>query len=280
MIAESEESCVPSPAYPLAAERAGTPAAVDGSAAGAGGARDEGRRRHGVALIDELPLRRACTLNLLRQHVRESAVPFRSVTEFLLRSAPTAENLSCVLISIGGRSLAEAALAEQIERLNGALATPIVVLSDREEYDEIVAAFRLGVRGFIPGSLEPDVAIEALRLVQAGGTYFPASALIGYCRKAPVEREPRVAEPREQACRWPPRQLAVLRHLVQGKANKEIARALKMEESTVKVHVWHIMKKLDAANRTEAALRAHELGILPGDQLEPAAAPVLKLQLA
>jgi hypothetical protein len=55
-----------------------------------------------------------------------------------------------------------------------------------------------------------------------------------------------------------------------------------MEESTVKVHVWHIMKKLDAANRTEAALRAHELGILPGDQPEPEpqAATVLKLQLA
>ena len=279
MIAESEESCVASPVHPLAAEHVAVLVDVEDTTRGA---RNEGRRRHGIALIDELPLRRACTLNLLRQHVRESAVPFRSVTEFLLRAAPTAEDLSCVLVNIGGRSLVETALAEQIERLNAAMGTPIVVLSDREEYDEIVAAFRLGVRGFIPGSLEPDVAIEALRLVQAGGTFFPAGALIGFCRKPSVEREPRATEPREHACRWPPRQLAVLRLLVQGKANKEIARALKMEESTVKVHVWHIMKKLDAANRTEAALRAHELGILPGDQPEPEpqAATVLKLQLA
>ena len=279
MIAESEESCVASPVHPLAAEHVAVLVDVEDTTRGA---RNEGRRRHGIALIDELPLRRACTLNLLRQHVRESAVPFRSVTEFLLRAAPTAEDLSCVLVNIGGRSLVETALAEQIERLNAAMGTPIVVLSDREEYDEIVAAFRLGVRGFIPANLEPDVAIEALRLVQAGGTFFPAGALIGFCRKPLVEREPRATEPREQACRWPPRQLAVLRHLVQGKANKEIARALKMEESTVKVHVWHIMKKLDAANRTEAALRAHELGILPGDQPEPEpqAATVLKLQLA
>jgi DNA-binding NarL/FixJ family response regulator len=55
---------------------------------------------------------------------------------------------------------------------------------------------------------------------------------------------------------WPPRQLAVLRLLVQGKANKEIARSLSMQESTVKVHVREIMRKLQAANRTEAALLA------------------------
>jgi DNA-binding NarL/FixJ family response regulator len=279
MIAESEKPCVTSPVHPLAAERAAVLVEIEDTAASA---RHEGRRRNGVALIDELPLRRACILNLLRQSGREAALPFRSVTEFLLRTAPTAEDLSCVLVNIGGRSLAEPALAEQVERLNGAVGTPVIVLSDREEYDEIVAAFRLGVRGFIPASLEPDVAVEALRLVQAGGTYFPAGALIGYCRKPPAGREPRAAEPREPSCRWPPRQLAVLRLLVQGKANKEIARALKMEESTVKVHVWHIMKKLDAANRTEAALRAHELGVLPGDrpEPEPQPAPMLKLQLA
>lgn len=54
-----------------------------------------------------------------------------------------------------------------------------------------------------------------------------------------------------------PRQIAVLHRLRQGKANKIIAYELAMSESTVKVHVRNIMKKMSATNRTEAAYRAH-----------------------
>jgi DNA-binding NarL/FixJ family response regulator len=53
-----------------------------------------------------------------------------------------------------------------------------------------------------------------------------------------------------------PRQMAVLQHLKLGKANKLIAYELEMSESTVKVHVRNIMKKMNAKNRTEVACRA------------------------
>ena len=56
-----------------------------------------------------------------------------------------------------------------------------------------------------------------------------------------------------------PRQMAVLHHLKLGKANKSIARELEMSESTVKIHLRNIMKKMKAANRTEVACRAQAL---------------------
>jgi DNA-binding NarL/FixJ family response regulator len=68
--------------------------------------------------------------------------------------------------------------------------------------------------------------------------------------------EPATIEGREN---WPPRQLAVLRFLLQGKANKEIARALELEESTIKVHVRLIMRKLGVTNRTQAAVSVRQL---------------------
>ena len=231
----------------------------------------ETQHGEGVALVDELPLRRASTLNLLRLHVRGAAVPFRSIRELVMRASPVPTKLSCILINVGGRPLAEAAPAEELRQVREAIsAVPIIVLSDNEDYDEIATAFRCGVRGFIPASLEPGVAMEALKLVQAGGTYFPVVALMGPRRKLLGEAACRGGQAQENGHLCSPRELAVLRLLVQAKTNKEIAREPTMEESTVKVHVWHIMKKLDVANRTEAALRAHALGILArNNSLDP-----------
>jgi DNA-binding NarL/FixJ family response regulator len=55
------------------------------------------------------------------------------------------------------------------------------------------------------------------------------------------------------------RQMMVLSHLQQGKANKIIAHELNMSESTVKVHVRNIMRKMGATNRTEAAYKAQSI---------------------
>ena len=53
---------------------------------------------------------------------------------------------------------------------------PIIILADHSRTDDVAEALRRGVRGYIPTTLHPSVAIEALRLVQAGGTFIPASA--------------------------------------------------------------------------------------------------------
>jgi DNA-binding NarL/FixJ family response regulator len=215
-----------------------------------------------LAVIDDLPLRRASTAEFLRTHLREGTVAFRNVAEFLSRSGSMADTPACVIVHLGSRSLTEAEHADQVRALVSSAATvPLIVLSDRETLDEVIAAFRCGARGLIPTSLEPALAIEAIRMVRAGGSFFPAAVLTGLKPDAKIQNDP--DEPlAEVAHHWAPRQLAVLRLLVEGRANKEIARALALEESTVKVHVWRIMRKLNAVNRTEAALRGRRLQIL------------------
>ena len=130
---------------------------------------------------------------------------------------------------------------------------PVVVLADGESADRILEALERGARGYIPSSVSLEVAVKATLLVWAGGTFVPASSLIGL----PGSTEG--ARMAAGAGGFTPRQLAVLRHLRQGKANKIIAHELQMSESTVKVHVRNIMQKLKATNRTEVAFLTQNL---------------------
>lgn len=59
------------------------------------------------------------------------------------------------------------------------------------------------------------------------------------------------------------REAEVLRHIAAGRSNKEIARALAVSPNTVKTHIARLFEKLGAARRTEAVLKARELGLLP-----------------
>jgi DNA-binding NarL/FixJ family response regulator len=147
--------------------------------------------------------------------------------------------------------------AQDLDRLTRvAPQLPVVVLSDGEDLQQIRAAIDSGARGYIPTSLKLAVAVEALRFVRAGGVFVPATSVM----TAPQHQGggPRVGE-QGQAPAFTPRQAAVVEAIARGKANKLIARELNMCESTVKVHVRRIMKKLGAKNRTEVALIANGL---------------------
>jgi DNA-binding NarL/FixJ family response regulator len=128
--------------------------------------------------------------------------------------------------------------------------TPILIVSDTEDVNDVVRAFKSGVRGYIPTSLPFSVVVEVVRLVEAGGTYVPAS--LAFKEK-----------PSEDACKTcdllTERQLKVVGALCQGMANKQIAYTLSMSEHTVKVHLRHIMRKLKARNRTEVAILSQSL---------------------
>jgi DNA-binding NarL/FixJ family response regulator len=227
------------------------------------------RDRHSktqVVLIDECPLRRTCTLHLLRAHKFKTAQPFSHASELFARVSIKAERPSVVIISVGVRSVTEAPLREQLRTLGSHLtSTPVIVMSDLEESEEMVAAFREGARGYIPTSLDPRLVIEAIRMVVADVMFGPVETLMRLRRQTQHKVEqPCIEQVTGKSSRqeeWPPQQLAVLRLLVQGSRNKDIARALALEESTIKVHVRIIMRKLGVTNRTQAALSVRRLGI-------------------
>ena len=128
---------------------------------------------------------------------------------------------------------------------------PIIVLACNNDAQMAKAAIRHGAKGYIPVTLGFDIAIEAVRFVLAGGTYVPIDYLLTRTWR---ENLPSEAAPASGALTA--RELAVVRAIQQGKSNKVIAYELGMCETTVKVHVRRIMKKLNAKNRTDAAIKS------------------------
>jgi DNA-binding NarL/FixJ family response regulator len=231
-----------------------------------------------IALIDEFPLRRGSTVDLLRLHVSKETSAFGSVDE-LCSQVPVESGASqwpqCVILSVGGRSVRQAPFSDALRHLgrlgeaqgSRPISCPIIVLSDLEDIAEMVASFQAGARGFIPTSLNPRLVIAAIQFVIAGGAFIPAKVVLRSYRSVSSEA-PAVSRPDEQdevmvpdMHEWPPRQLAVMHLLGEGKTNKDIAVTLGMEESTVKVHVRHIMRKLGVTNRTRVALYVRRAGL-------------------
>ena len=133
----------------------------------------------------------------------------------------------------------------------------VAVLSDLDSRENIIAALRHGVSGYLLTSLSLKIASEVIRLVHVGGTFVPSSAVLDPDTRAPCERNTTSAAPKLRG--FTPRQVEVLRRLREGKQNKAIAFELNMAESTVKVHLHHIMQKLQATNRMQVILRTRQL---------------------
>ncbi len=128
----------------------------------------------------------------------------------------------------------------------------VVVLSHSRESRLVREVMECGVKAFIPLTMGFAVAIEAVKFVLAGGTYVPPESLMEAGAAAqPVHRgnSPNPVTLREQA---------IIQAIQQGKSNKIIAYELNLCESTVKVHIRNIMRKLRAKNRTEVAVRSAE----------------------
>jgi DNA-binding NarL/FixJ family response regulator len=131
-------------------------------------------------------------------------------------------------------------------------ALTIVVASGQDDPATIRAVLATGAHGFIPKSEPPEVLVHALQLVLAGGVYIPPRTL---------ERFGDVASARPtDFSGFTPRQQDVLRLLLKGEPNKAIARQLGLTEGTVKIHIAAILRGMQVRNRTEAVIRARELG--------------------
>lgn len=162
------------------------------------------------------------------------------------------DRVRAVVVNTGPERMASAAVAQAIARVRELLPeVPVAVLSDCEDPENIREAFDLGVRGYIPTSLGFLVVIGVVQLVCLGGTFAPTAALL------PQGHLPRCSTGEPLVAGFTERQAQILDCLRRGKQNKLIAYELSMSESTVKVHVRNIMKKLNATNRTQVAYLTH-----------------------
>jgi DNA-binding NarL/FixJ family response regulator len=213
-----------------------------------------------MAFIDPKPLTRHSMMRMLQKAFPgDMAIAAGSCEELFETQSRTGGWPQLVIVYIRSAGVTDSWVQEELElvrlRLPDAL---VIMLSDRDDADEVVKALTFGVRGYIPTSIDWDVAFAALDLIHAGGTYIPAQVLGSIPIELAVATESERSElPRELDLT--DRELAVINLLREGRSNKLIAAQLKMQESTVKVHVRNILKKLHVVNRTQAASIANRL---------------------
>ena len=217
-----------------------------------------------VLVIDSLELRRAGVVSFLAPWAVDGNIQIVQIDPAEAVQRPNDATIKLILLVIGAHGVAECEPQAWIAALHEKYAdTPLVLVSEREEPEEVVAAFKAGARGFIPMSVTPPVAMQAFTFIMSGGSFFPPTALIQCTHVASsvtvvAKKEiAMVADVRGLTTR----QQEVLERLRQGESNKLIGRQLKLRESTVKVHIRQIMRKLGATNRTQAALCAVQLSV-------------------
>jgi DNA-binding NarL/FixJ family response regulator len=138
----------------------------------------------------------------------------------------------------------------------------VVALTTFEDDELIFDALRAGAIGYLLKDVSADRLVEAIHAAARGQSFLVptvASKVVAELTRLAAQA-PRASAP--AAALLSPRELEVLRLLARACSNKEIAAALGLSEGTVKNHVTSIFTKLEVAGRTEAAVKARELGLL------------------
>jgi DNA-binding NarL/FixJ family response regulator len=213
-------------------------------------------KRTEVLIIDSKRLRQAGITRLLETWADVNGLTAKAAVPGVPLDACCAPaNCEMTIVCLGNESIQGAQYQELIENVRKLMPQALlVIISDREDPQEIRAAFQEGAIGFMPTSIEPAVAFQALSFIRSGGSFFPPSALSTSLREATINGVA-VSE-------LTTKQEEVICCLRKGLSNKAIARQLDISEATVKVHVRRIIRKFGVANRTQLAVAAMNQGVL------------------
>ena len=135
----------------------------------------------------------------------------------------------------------------------------LAVLTASEDSDDVMAALRAGALGYVLKGIDGQALIEAVREIAAGQGYIAPVLAARILSEMSIERSARPAEVSPVSVAAPlaqltPREAQVLELVAAGLSNKEIGLRGDMQEKTVKHHMTRILHKLQARNRTEAAM--------------------------
>lgn len=219
---------------------------------------ENARETSGVLLLlDNRALQRDCLIECLVAHGLEmETVPCSSISELRNVKIDKAWR-NVILYCLGSRKTTDPAVAKELTGLVEEFApTPVIVLAESEELVHVIKALECGAKGYIPETTRISVCAEAINLAMAGGIYVPATSVLSMKKVLANSLE---NQPTPFAGMFTQRQQEVITALRRGKANKIIAYELNLRESTVKVHIRNIMKKLKATNRTEVAYKLSEM---------------------
>ena len=213
-----------------------------------------GTERIRIVVIDDHTLfRRGLTALLARvpdfEVVGEAADGIAGVRT-VLACRPDVVLLDLHMPGISGIEAMQAVLRE-------APGTHIVLLTVSEDAEDLMAALRSGALGYLLKNIDSDFLVASVRRAAEGESVMSPEMNLKLLRELRTGGTPPVETVLS------PREREIVVQLARGASNKEIARDFGVAESTVKIHVQHILRKLGLSSRVQAAVWAVEQGIVP-----------------
>lgn len=134
----------------------------------------------------------------------------------------------------------------------------VLMLTVSEDAQDLIDALRIGATGYLLKNIETDTLIDSIRKAANGESVVSQQMTAKLIQG--VRDQPRAASAPLERDRFSPRERDIMSSLALGESNKEIARKHDLAESTVKIHVQNIFKKLNMSSRVQVALYAVEHG--------------------
>jgi DNA-binding NarL/FixJ family response regulator len=213
-------------------------------------------------IVDDHALVRYGLSLALRQRYGDVVIVEAGSLAEAMRKARSEPDLTAILYDLQmGDSDEHSGLTDMLEAAGD---VPLIVVSGATDGNVIASCIRAGARGFVHKGCEGTVLDQALPIVLEGGIFAPAPPTQRDGRPVRIALASAAAPLRsesEAVNGLTERQREVLRLLLEGQSNKEIARALGVLEGTIKVHLRTVMQRLGVRNRTQLALATMKAGI-------------------
>jgi two-component system nitrate/nitrite response regulator NarL len=136
--------------------------------------------------------------------------------------------------------------------------THIVMLTVSENAEDLLESLRAGASGYLLKNIETETLLDSIRRAADGDSVVSAQMTGKLVRGLQAARDVSTEAEKDALS---PREREILDHIARGASNKEVARALGIAEATVKIHVQHILRKLNLSSRVQAAVYAIERGL-------------------
>ncbi len=139
--------------------------------------------------------------------------------------------------------------------------TQIIMLTVSEDADDLLEALRAGARGYLLKNIETDFLLDSIRRAASGESVMSTQMASKLADAMRISQKDNLSAETSPA-KLSPREREIIEMLARGASNKEIARTLDLSESTVKIHVQGILRKLNLSSRVQAAVYAVEHGLV------------------
>ena len=203
-----------------------------------------------IALIDDHTLFRSGIKALLTRQdnyeVVGEAADGLSGVKLVEQTTPDVVLLDLDMPVMNGREALAQILSSRPEQV-------VVMLTVSEDSEDLTECMRLGARGFLLKNIHADFLVDAIRKAAEGDNVFSPEMTARLVQSLIQPNTPPATRALDALTT---RELEILGHLAAGHSNKIIARKLNLAESTIKVHVQSILRKLELSSRVQAAVYA------------------------